>query len=111
MIVVIGFVAAAGAMGIGRSAVIEALNDDRFPWGTLVVNATGALVAGVVASHAPESLTTVLGTAALGSFTTFSTFAVEVDVMWDQRRRAAALAYATATAVLAVGAAVIGLGL
>lgn len=110
MIAVLGFVLAAGLAALGRGVVIAAMNRPGWPWGTLTVNVTGSLAAGIAVAHLPESLSTVLGIAALGAFTTFSTFAVEVTSMWSDRRGGAALGYVATTAVLAVGAAAIGLG-
>jgi CrcB protein len=105
------FVAAAALGALARGRIISALNVASFPWGTLSVNTSGALLAGVVAGHLDGAAATVLATAALGAFTTFSTFAVEVDAMLDEGRRVPALAYALVTPVLAVGTAAVGLSL
>ena len=111
MIEVFLFAVAAGVCAVVRSTVMEVLNHQEFPWGTLAVNATGSLLAGIVAAHAPASATTVLGVAALGALTTFSTFAVEVRSMWTGGQRIPGTAYAGVTVVAAVGAAAFGLGL
>ncbi|MFV0316958.1 MAG: fluoride efflux transporter FluC [Microthrixaceae bacterium] len=110
VLAVVGFAAAAGIGALGRAYVIESLNTTEFPVGTLVVNAGGSLLAGIAASRVPNWAATIVGVAALGSFTTFSTFADEAVVMWA-RRRAGAAAYVLATVVSAVGAAYLGLGL
>ncbi|MBO0775854.1 MAG: CrcB family protein [Actinobacteria bacterium] len=52
-----------------------------FPWGTLIVNAAGSLIAGAVAGAvsrgAPGWLLTLAGTGFCGALTTFSTFGLE----------------------------------
>lgn len=111
MITVAAFIIAAGAMALGRGLVIEMLNSQQFPTGTLVVNVSGSLAAAVLLSRVPDSWSTVTAFAALGAFTTFSTFAVEVAALWGARRVATAVTYALVTTVAAVGAAFIGLGL
>jgi CrcB protein len=59
-------------------ARVEARRLGEFPWGTLVVNLSGTfllgLLAGLAASHRTMLL---LGTATLGSYTTFSTWMLE----------------------------------
>lgn len=111
MITVVAFVLAAGTLALARSYVIELLNSRRFPTGTLTVNTSGSLAAAVLLSRVPASWATVTAFAALGAFTTFSTFAVEVAALWDDKRRGTAAAYVLATTLTAVGAAFIGLGL
>jgi CrcB protein len=50
-----------------------------FPLGTLVVNLGGAFLLGLLAGLAPPSrLMLLLGTATIGSYTTFSTWMLEV---------------------------------
>jgi CrcB protein len=110
MIGAAGFLLAAGLLAVARSAVIAALNSGRFPWGTLAVNVSGSFLAGLVVALAPASWSTLVGIAALGAFTTFSTFAVELAAMWSDRPGAAAT-YGSATTVLTVAAAALGLGL
>ena len=61
---------------------IQTKTESRFPWGTLVINAIGSLLLGVVTGLALEhglSTTTkeVLGTGFCGAFTTFSSFSFE----------------------------------
>jgi CrcB protein len=104
-----GFLAAAALLAVARSAVIARLNTEGFPWGTLVVNVSGSFAAGLVVSVAPQQWATIVGIAALGAFTTFSTFAVEIAALWSERP-GAALGYGAATTVSAVGAATLALG-
>lgn len=111
MVTVIAFAASAGLLALGRSLVIESFNSARFPTGTLVVNASGSLAAAVILSRVPQSWATVTGVAALGAFTTFSTFAAEVAALWETPRRLVAVVYVLCTTASSVGAAFIGLGL
>ena len=71
---------------------------ERFPWGTLVVNASGALLIGIVAAPllhgaGEVSLAWQLGGAGfLGSYTTVSSFSLQTLALLHDRawRRAAA---------------------
>lgn len=107
----IALFAAGAALGaLAREFVLQALNSRRFPTGTLTVNLGGSLLAAVAVSRVPEAWSTITAVAALGSFTTFSTFAVEVADMWEGRRVAASV-YGVSTVAGAVALAFIGLGL
>ncbi|HVM14847.1 MAG TPA: fluoride efflux transporter CrcB [Egibacteraceae bacterium] len=76
------------AAGIGAPAryLLDGWVQDRtagaFPWGTFTVNVTGCLALGVLAGlglyhDLGGTARTVLGTGALGAYTTFSTLAFE----------------------------------
>lgn len=85
----IALAGAAGTLaryGVQRGAM--ALLGERFPWGTLAVNALGCLIFGLYwgsRSSAPEAIpapvAAPLTIGFLGAFTTFSTFAFETDVL------------------------------
>ena len=65
-----------------------------FPSGILVVNLTGAFVLGIVAGAELEGdVRRLVATGFLGAYTTFSTWMLDSDRLWLQRRqhRAAAL--------------------
>jgi fluoride exporter len=81
----VGFVAAA-AIGAPLRYVVDVSVGERvggrFPWGTLVINASGSLLLGVLTGlvlyHAfPKTPKVILGTGFCGAYTTFSTFAYE----------------------------------
>ena len=69
-----------------------------FPYGTLVVNASGSLLLGFLVAAAAHyfilspQLRLLLMVGFLGSFTTFSTFAVESISLWQNGRAWAGLA-------------------
>jgi CrcB protein len=70
-----------GAGAVARflvDGIVQSRRASEFPLGTLVVNLGGAFVLGLLAGIAPPShLMLVLGTAMVGSYTTFSTWMLE----------------------------------
>ncbi|HYJ54075.1 MAG TPA: fluoride efflux transporter CrcB [Mycobacterium sp.] len=84
-----------------------------FPFGTLAVNLSGALVLGVLAGVAlPHDVALLAGTALVGSYTTFSTWMLETQRLGEQRqvRYAAANIFVSVALGLAAAAAGIWLG-
>ncbi|MFJ1707097.1 fluoride efflux transporter CrcB [Kitasatospora sp. NPDC088346] len=81
-----------------------------FPWTTLLVNAVGCAAIGVLlvviaevrAAH--PLIRPFLGTGVLGGFTTFSTYAVDVQQLIDHGEPGRALAYLLGTLLAALGA-------
>jgi CrcB protein len=71
-----------GAGAVARflvDGVVQSTRAGEFPLGTLVVNLGGAFVLGLLAGLAPPSrLMLVAGTATVGSYTTFSTWMLEI---------------------------------
>lgn len=88
-----------------------------FPWGTLIVNVTGAFALGVVGVILIERvahsgyLRTFLGIGLLGSYTTFSTMALEGVQLIEAQRLGLAAGYWIATLVLGQMAGVYGMWL
>lgn len=79
-----------------RSSVDGAISrrgSGRFPFGTLAVNLSGALALGFLHGLEPGStVLLIVGTAGLGTFTTFSTLVYETErLLEDGDRLAAAL--------------------
>ena len=73
-----------------------------FPFGTLTVNATGALILGLLTGLALNPDAALLaGTAAVGSFTTFSTWLLETHHVAEERQLS--VAFANVVVSLAVG--------
>jgi len=88
-----------------------------FPWGTLIVNVTGALGLGAVGTLAIERLAnsarlrTFAGIGLFGSYTSFSTMALEGVRLIDTGRLGLAAAYWVATLVFGQAAGVYGMWL
>jgi fluoride exporter len=86
-----------------------------FPWGTAVVNLSGALALGLLAGIATQGLSAtpyvVLGAGFLGAYTTFSTWLLEVVRLAQGGRWGAALVHALGSLGLGVAAAALGLWL
>jgi CrcB protein len=103
-------VALGGALGaVCRYLVagwIQALTAGLFPFGTLVVNASGCFVFGALAAAltgsplAPGPARLLLLVGFCGGYTTFSSFAGETLALVDAGKTALALAYVTASNLL-----------
>lgn len=77
IIMVGAFFGAMARFGVGQ--LIKTRTASTFPWATLFVNVTGSFLLGYLyASSAGPTLMFGLGVGFLGSFTTFSTFKLEV---------------------------------
>jgi len=88
-----------------RFALAEALDEERFAWGTLLVNVAGSFLLGLfVAGGATGSWLALLGTGFCGGFTTYSAFAVQTH---DLGRRTGS-AYAVGTIGVALAACALG---
>ncbi len=76
-----------------------------FPWATFVVNVSGGFALGLalalIVERFPPSryLRPFVATGFLGAYTTYSTFAVEADLLVKQGHAAVAVAYAVASLV------------
>jgi CrcB protein len=85
-----------------------------FPWGTLIINVSGAFVLGLLTGLAdhrgvPTAVLTVVGTGLLGAFTTFSTFAFDTVSLAERGRIGGAAANVGASILLGLGAAALGI--
>jgi fluoride exporter len=83
-IVAIGIAGALGALArYGIDGLVSRRLPSHFPWGTFVVNVSGAFVLGFLMTLMTEQLTTAswlrsaLTIGLLGAYTTFSTFSYE----------------------------------
>jgi fluoride exporter len=89
--------------------------DNTFPLSTRIINVVGAFALGALVSRfwstAPGWLKAGLGPGLLGSFTTFSAFAVSLISLSAAGEWMPALAYLALTLVLGFGAAGLGLAL
>ena len=107
------WVGVAGAVGsIIRYIVGLAVGNTHFPWATLLVNLSGALVLGFVLTwglaRLPVVISTPVAVGLLGGFTTFSTFAWEGLFMVGIGRNALAIGYVLASVIGGLLAALLG---
>jgi fluoride exporter len=80
-----------------------------FPFGTLVINLSGALILGFLAGLAlGHDQALLAGTAAVGSYTTFSTWMLETQRLTEERQYLKAVVNVVASLVLGVSAAALG---
>lgn len=107
---VVGLGGAAGALARAGLADLWPHGWDEWPWSTLVTNATGAALLGVLlavlAARFPRDrfARPLLGTGLLGGFTTFSTLSVDAVQLVRFDRPVLALGYVAATvAAILVG--------
>jgi CrcB protein len=80
-----------------------------FPYGTMVINVSGALVLGLLTGVAlGDNEALLAGTAAVGSYTTFSTWMLETQRLEEERQHSSAAANVIISLVLGVAAAALG---
>ena len=80
-----------------------------FPYGTLIVNLSGAIVLGLVTGLSLGRAAALLaGTAAVGSYTTFSTWMFESQRLGEDRQVRALTANLAVSLVAGVAAAAVG---
>ena len=114
---VLAAVAVGGALGAPARYGVAQLIHDRpgsFPWATFWTNVSGSFVLGavlVLVERFPPSryLRPLVATGFLGAYTTFSTFAVEADVLIKDGHAATALSYAGASLVVGIVAVWLGM--
>ncbi len=109
------FLATALAGGVGAAlryvidVAVSRFAGRHFPWGILVVNATGSFALGLVTAALPHALF-LLGAGLLG-YTTFSTAMIDTIALWRDGERAASAFNALGMLVLSLLAAALGLGI
>tara|TARA_B100001123_G_scaffold376436_1_gene443085 strand:- start:526 stop:897 length:372 start_codon:yes stop_codon:yes gene_type:complete len=114
-------VAAGGALGAlsrwGMSLAVTRLMGHGFPWATLSVNVLGSIAMGMLIgwlSKYDQGYTLLRHAAVigfLGSFTTFSTFSLDIVVLAERGAWTQAMLYGVSSFALAVGGLVAGLHL
>ena len=88
-----------------------------FPWGTFTVNLVGSFVLGLLAetfafaADASPALRGFLIVGLLGSFTTFSTFSLDVALLFQRDRIDLAALYIAGSVILAIAGLYVGLKL
>jgi CrcB protein len=89
---------------------VSARVSGSFPYGTLVVNISGALLLGVLSGLAlSPDLALLAGTAFVGSYTTFSTWMLETQRVSEERQLWPAVTNIVVSVVLGLAAAWLGL--
>jgi CrcB protein len=102
-----------GGLGSVARFLVDAVVGSRlgrdFPFGTLVVNISGAVILGLLTGLAlghDEAL--LAGTAAVGSYTTFSTWMFETQRLAEEREVRSAAANVIISLALGLAAAALG---
>ena len=114
-------IAIGGAVGaLGRHFVNVALGSllgTGFPWGTVTVNIVGSFLMGVlihmlaVSWNVSPEMRALLTVGALGAFTTFSTFSLDVVTMYERDELLLTGIYIAVSVVASIGALFVGLRL
>ena len=111
MITVVAFALAAAGGAVARFGVGQVLNRPRsFAHGTLLVNVTGSFVLGVCHDLSGPAAT-IVGVAAIGAYTTFSSFVRDAIALAEAGRSTLAAVYVALTCAACVAAAAVGLSL
>ena len=80
-----------------------------FPYGTLAINISGAVALGLVTGLAlGHDQALLAGTAAVGSYTTFSTWMLETQRLTEERRHTTAVLNVLVSLALGIAAAALG---
>ena len=88
---------------------VSAASGRDFPYGTMVVNISGAVLLGVLTGLALGHTQALLaGTAAVGSYTTFSTWMLETQRLAEERQYRKVVVNVGLSLVLGVSAAALG---
>lgn len=110
------WVAIAGAAGAVARFVVDghvlARTGARLPWGTMLVNLSGAFAFGAIAGAAPgHQVALIAGTGFLGAYTTFSTWMLETLLLGESGRARAAIVNLVGQLVVGFGFAALGFAL
>jgi fluoride exporter len=107
-----GVVVIGGAGSVLRfyvDGMVAAASGRDFPYGTLAVNLSGAVILGLLTGLAVGGDAALLaGTAAVGSYTTFSTWILETQRLTEERQHRKAVLNIAVSLVLGVAAAELG---
>lgn len=106
-VALLGGVGAVARFSMDRT--VSARTGRAFPYGTLVVNVSGAVLLGLVTGLALDDRAALLiGTAVIGSYTTFSTWMFETQRLAEDRQVARAVANIVGSLALGLAAAALG---
>jgi CrcB protein len=109
-------VASLGGLGAVSRFLVDRAVSRRvaraFPFGTMAVNLSGAVLLGFLAGLVlPSHLALLIGTGFVGSYTTFSTWMLETQRLGEERQAVAATANIVVSLVLGVLAAWAGMSI
>src|SRR6201986_1677364 len=91
------------------AALVLSVSGRAFPYGTLAVNLSGAVVLGLLTGLALTGNAALLaGTAAVGSYTTFSTWMLETQRLTEERQHRKAVLNILVSLALGIAAAAVG---
>lgn len=111
-----GAIAAGGSLGALARAALDVLIPGTslgFPWATFLANISGSLLLGLLSAYlqvrtAPDTLRLFVTVGVLGSYTTFSAFAVQFCQRAAAAQLGVAVAYVAASLLLGLSAATLG---
>lgn len=93
---------------------VKAKFESKFPIATFGINLSGCLLIGFffaifskIPSY-PPALDLFIRTGFLGSYTTFSTYGFDTLILWRNRQTIATVFYGVGSAILGLGAVIIG---
>lgn len=112
-------VAAGGAVGATARYLVYVLAGQflgtGFPFGTLIVNIVGSFIMGVLVEGMAlawtigEQMRLFLAVGVLGAFTTFSTFSLDVGLLYERGRIALIALYVSVSVIGSIGALFLGM--
>jgi len=106
-VVVIG--GAGSLLRFYADGLVSSVAGRSFPLGTMAVNVSGAVVLGLLSGLAlSSSQYLLLGTAAVGSYTTFSTWVLETQRLTEERQHRKAVLNIVVSLALGIAAAALG---
>lgn len=106
-----------GALRHGFNLGAARLFGTGFPFGTLGVNVIGSFIMGLLAGYfafkgeASQTWRLLLTTGVLGGFTTFSTFSLDVALLWERGDITGMTLYLVTSVALSIGGLLAGLAL
>lgn len=109
-VLIVGLGGVAGGISrflLGR--LITRKSRSAFPWGTLAINLSGAVLLGVLTgANPPRTVYSLLGDGFLGAYTTFSTFMYEDFLLFQNRKRRSAAVYILGSAIAGTAGYILG---
>ncbi len=99
---IVGVGGTAGSLArYGLGKYIMARTRNSFPWGTFIINLSGAILLGIVSNLAiSHSILLLLADGFLGAYTTFSTFMYEGFSLFQGNKKRNAVIYIVASLLL-----------